>query len=112
MVKCQSCGSRIFRKIGIISCSAVPPFLRCSSCDKLLPQGMALVLVGFDGQHYRTREGYFTEVPICVVCNVSTDGNKQVFETQDELGNPMWISYSLCQAHEENDWDGFYPIQN
>ncbi len=106
MTECQ-CGCRTFRKIGVISCSSVPPFLRCSACHKLLVQKMALVLVGFDGQHYRTCEGFFTQDPTCVVCNASTDGNKHVYETQDELGNPMWIAYSLCEGHEKIDWDGF-----
>ena len=106
MVECV-CGCQIFRKLGIISCSAVPPFLRCSSCDTLLPQRIALTLVGFDGQHYRTREGFFTQLPTCVVCNAPTGGNKHVYETQDELGNPMWIAYSMCEDHENVDWNGF-----
>lgn len=112
MIECPSCECRTFRKIGVISCSSVPPFLRCSSCDKMLPQRMALVLVGFDGQHYRTREGFFTQDPVCVFCNEGTNGNKHTYETQDELDNPMWIFYSLCEVHEKVDWNGFEePLQ-
>jgi len=98
IISCPFCNHRFFRKLGVVSCSAVPPFMKCNNCEKTIPQKLTLKMVGYDGKHYRTPEGLFTAVPTCIECGKPATRHS-TYETEDYLGNPMWIQYGTCPDH-------------
>ncbi len=108
-IHCIHCGHIRFMKTSTISCSAIPPFFKCSKCKKFQPGKINFALSPMTGWSVRTADGLFVSHLVCRTCEkevLEFDADSlpsgwiiEVEETVDSLGNPMWINYAYCGDH-------------
>ncbi len=100
------CGSTVFKKSSVVSCSAMPPLFKCAECGKFQTGLVNFAISPSTGWSVLTKDGYFTGILHCYTCgteindfdpeNLPNGWRVDVEETTDPLGNPMWKHYAYC----------------